>query len=108
MNISNMNFTKISELTKINELNKNNLGLFETQENKESGSFQQLYMDAIKEANQLDKVSSDYSTKLASGQLENIHEAMIAAQKADISMQLVMEVRNKILDAYREITRMQI
>lgn len=103
MNINSLNFNKISEL-----YNKNNLGLFEEQEKKDVGSFHQLYMDAIKEANQLDKASADYSTKLASGQLENIHEAMIAAQKADVSMQLVVEVRNKILDAYREITRMQI
>jgi len=103
MNINNLSFNKISELQ-----GKSSLGLFEVQEKKESGSFHQLYMEAIKEADQLVKISEDYSTKLASGQLENIHEAMIAAQKADVSMQLVMEIRNKILDAYREITRMQI
>jgi flagellar hook-basal body complex protein FliE len=103
MNINSLNLNKIGEL-----YNKNSLGLFEAKEKQETGAFHQLFIDAIKQASQLDAASADYSTKLASGQLENIHEAMIAAQKAELSMQLVVEVRNKILEAYREITRMQI
>ncbi len=103
MNVSSLNLNKITELQ-----NKNTLGLLEAQEGSEVLSFQDLYMNAIKEAEALGKISEDYSVQLASGQLENLHEAMIAGQKADVSLQLVIQIRNKVLDAYREITRMQI
>ncbi len=103
MNINSLYLNKIAELQ-----NNSTQGVLETQKGSEVLSFQDLYINAIKEAEALGKISEDYSVKLASGQMENIHEAMIAAQKADVSMQLVLEIRNKILDAYREITRMQI
>jgi len=42
------------------------------------------------------------------GKSQNIHETMIALQKADLSFQLMMQVRNKILSAYDEVSKMQI
>jgi flagellar hook-basal body complex protein FliE len=45
---------------------------------------------------------------LATGQSQNIHQAMIALQQADISFQLMMQIRNKLITAYEEIQRMQI
>lgn len=85
------------------------LGLFDSESQKVTGgSFQDLLTGAINDLNKLEKASETYSLKLASGDLENIHEAMIAAQKADISLQYMVQIRNKVLDAYREITRMQI
>ena len=45
---------------------------------------------------------------LATGQSQNIHQAMIAMQQADISFQLMMAIRNKLVSAYEEIQRMQI
>ena len=38
---------------------------------------------------------------------ENIHESMIKLEEADLSLRLVMKVRNKALDAYQEVMRMQ-
>lgn len=92
----------------INQLKNTSLGLLEVKEQNNGASFSTLFMEAIKNTDQLVKESNDYSVKIASGEIENIHEAMIAAQKADVSLQLVMQIRNKVLDAYREITRMQI
>lgn len=51
-----------------------------------------------------DKASEDF----ALGNTDNIHDVLIAAEKADISLQFTMQVRNKIMDAYSEIMRMQI
>ncbi len=84
------------------------LGLFDTPTLKTETSFKNYLMEAINNTNKLEKQSELYSVKLASGNLENIHEAMIATQKADVSLQFMVQVRNKVLDAYREITRMQI
>jgi flagellar hook-basal body complex protein FliE len=45
---------------------------------------------------------------MLSGDIQDVHSAMIAVQKADLSFQMMMQVRNKLLDAYHEIMRMQV
>lgn len=71
-------------------------------------SFSAFLKESIEKVNLLEEDARQYDLKIATGQLENIHEAMIATQKADIALQLTMQIRNKILEAYREIMRMQI
>ena len=46
--------------------------------------------------------------RLAIGESDNIHETMLALTKADLSFRVFMEVRNKVLEAYQEVMRMQI
>ena len=46
--------------------------------------------------------------KLAKMETQDIHNTMIAIEKADLSFQLMMQVRNKIISAYEEIMRMQV
>ena len=46
--------------------------------------------------------------KLATGEAKSIHEVMVAMEEADISMRMVVQMRNKIVDAYQEIMRMQV
>ena len=55
----------------------------------------------MQEANQLQE-------GLAAGQHANIHETMIAAEKAGISFRMLTRVQQKAIDAYREIMRMQL
>jgi len=57
---------------------------------------------------ELEKQSKAVAEDFAAGKTDNIHEVMIAAQKADIAIQFTLQIRNKILDAYNEIMRMQI
>ncbi len=70
------------------------------------------FADTLKGAiNTVDKLQKDADVKmqeLAVGKSQNIHETMIAAEKADIALKLMMQVRNKIIDAYQEIMRMQV
>ena len=100
---------KIQELNNVFEIGKNkNLGLFEDKKLKSGSTFSELFTDAISNANLLEKKGEVLAEDLATGQLNNIHEIMINTQKAEIAMQLVLQVRNKVLDAYREISRMQI
>jgi flagellar hook-basal body complex protein FliE len=81
-------------------------------ENEETGniinSFSQYLMNALNKTNDL-KIESDNITEdFAAGRTDNIHEVMIAAEKAGIAMDFTLQIRNKILDAYNEIMRMQI
>lgn len=64
--------------------------------------------NAIKQVNELENQSKTIAEDFAAGKTDNIHEVMIVAQKADIALQFTMQIRNKILDAYNEIMRMQI
>jgi flagellar hook-basal body complex protein FliE len=74
----------------------------------EGNSFGSVLKDAISDIN---KLQNDADNAIAKVQLEDagsIHEAMIALEKAGISFQVMMQVRNKILDAYQEVMRMQV
>ena len=59
---------------------------------------------------QVEQLQGDANTKTAAlldGSGRDVHSAMIAVQEADLSFQLMMQVRNKIVAAYQEIARMQ-
>ncbi len=73
-----------------------------------SAGFQGLLKDAISSINEIQQGASQAVDALATGQSQNIHQAMVALQQADISFQLMMAIRNKLVSAYEEIQRMQI
>ena len=71
-------------------------------------SFGDILKDSVEKAN-LDQHQADTAIKeLVAGRSKNIHETMLSIEKADSSLKLMMQVRNKILDAYKEIMRMQV
>jgi len=84
------------------------LGLFQPKANENHTDFMNVLERAVEETNRLQIESDDYAEKLAAGEVDNIHEVMIATQKADISLQLLSAVRGNVIDAYNEIMRMQI
>jgi flagellar hook-basal body complex protein FliE len=74
---------------------------------KSSGFFEAL-QKSMEDVN-ADQIQADNSIKdLVAGKSKNIHETMLAIQKADLSLKTMMQVRNKILEAYKEIMRMQV
>ncbi len=73
-----------------------------------SGTFEQLLAQGLEKVNQLQKESDSSNILLASGQIDSIHRVMIDAEKANIALQFTVQIRNKIIDAYNEIMRMQI
>ena len=75
---------------------------------QEGDSFLSKLKDAIRDVDELQKESDSAAVDLATGHNKNIHEAMIAMEKADLALRTVTAVRNKILDAYHEIMRMQV
>jgi len=71
------------------------------------GSFLGSLKDAIAQVNEVQLDASQAVDKFVSGESENVHHMMMALQKADVSFQLMMQVRNKLVSAYEDIQRMQ-
>lgn len=71
-------------------------------------SFSEILKNSIGEVNRLQQEADLAVQDLAVGKRKDIHETMIALEKAEVSFQLMMQVRNKIIGAYEEIMRMQI
>ncbi len=74
----------------------------------EGGSFGDMLKSAISTVNELQKQSDVEIQKLMTGETQDLHTTMLAVQKADLSFQMMMQVRNKIVAAYQEIMRMQV
>jgi flagellar hook-basal body complex protein FliE len=75
---------------------------------KSEGGFAAVLKGSLTEVNQLQKKADAAITALASGEKANLHETMIAMEQADLSFRLMMQVRNKIIEAYQEIMRVQV
>ena len=72
------------------------------------GSFGDVLKSSLAEVNRLQKQADAAITELAKGDKVSLHETMIAMEQADVSFKLMMEVRNKIVEAYQEIMRIQV
>ncbi|PIS10962.1 MAG: flagellar hook-basal body complex protein FliE [Bdellovibrio sp. CG10_big_fil_rev_8_21_14_0_10_47_8] len=71
-------------------------------------SFADTLSDAIQSVNSMQQASDKAIQNLATGRTDNIAEVMVAADKADIALKLMVQVRNKIIDAYQDIMKMQV
>lgn len=76
--------------------------------NEAGKSFADTLKEAVGEVNQLHKKSDKLMQDLATGRTDNVADVMIAAEKADIALRVMVQVRNKVIDAYNEIMKMQV
>ena len=74
---------------------------------KSGGDFAQQLKSAIDGVNTEQVKGEKAMSDIATGQVKDLHQAALAIDKAEISMKLMLEVRNKALNAYKEITRTQ-
>ena len=70
--------------------------------------FQNVFEQALKDVEETQQVKTADSYALATGDVDDIAQVMINTEKADIAVQMLVQMRNKILDAYSEIMRMNI
>jgi len=63
---------------------------------------------ALSEVNELQEGSEKAIAEMATGQVKDLHQAALAINKAEISMKLMLEIRNKALSAYKELGRTQL
>ncbi|MBP2650207.1 MAG: Flagellar hook-basal body complex protein fliE [Firmicutes bacterium] len=70
--------------------------------------FGKILADALNDVNKVQQEAKQATNNLATGKIQDISEVVIASEKATIALQLTMQVRNKVVDAYQEIMRMQV
>ena len=75
---------------------------------QQTAGFDNLLGNFVKEVNGKQMAAADTVTGLLSGQNVPLHQAMISMEEASVSFQLMVEVRNKLLEGYQELMRMQI
>lgn len=74
----------------------------------ESGSFEGLLKQSLNDVNELQLKADQAVRQLATGQQQDIHNTMIAMEKADIAFRLLMQIRNKVIAAYETVMRIQV
>jgi flagellar hook-basal body complex protein FliE len=96
----------------INSVGKPNLDVTsvgDRAKSEQSGTaFSEILGNAIDEVNNLQAQAGEEVQKAMTGEITDIHTAMIAVQKADVSFQMMMQVRNKLVSAYQEIMKLQV
>lgn len=88
------------------DLLKNKNGVDKTAQN--GSGFAEELKSAMNEVNELQVGGEKAMADIATGQVKDLHQAAMAIDKAELSMKLMLEVRNKALSAYKEITRTQL
>lgn len=100
------------EILKIAEQLKNGIETRESslqqEQNKSGIQFSSILDKSINEVNQLLVEADKKGVEHAIGKSENLHDAMIAFEKAETAFKLLVQVRNRAIDAYHEIMRMQV
>lgn len=71
-------------------------------------SFQEILTNTVGEVQRLQNEADQSIRQLVAGEVTDVTEAMVAIERADISFQSMMAVRNKIVQAYEEVMRMQV
>jgi flagellar hook-basal body complex protein FliE len=74
---------------------------------KKTEGFNNLLSDMVNEVNELQHVAGDKEKQFLRGEISDVHEVMIAGEEASVAFSLLLEIRNKLLDAYREVMRMR-
>ncbi|TKX32140.1 flagellar hook-basal body complex protein FliE [Campylobacter estrildidarum] len=99
-------------MNNINDLRlNNNVSKTNVSQNSQNGigeEFAKMLKNEIDDLNKAQKTGEAAMTDIATGQVKDLHQAAIAITKAESSMKFMLEVRNKALNAYKEITRTQI
>ncbi|MGC8828570.1 MAG: flagellar hook-basal body complex protein FliE [Verrucomicrobiia bacterium] len=107
-NLQGLGVDKVGGNIPAEEINK--LIQFESQNVKSNsvGSFENLLTNFVNQVNEKQNVADATVKGLLSGQEVSLHQAVIAMEEANLSFSLMVEVRNKLVEAYQELMRMQI
>ena len=71
-------------------------------------SFGEMLLQSINQVSRLQHEADASIEKLATGKQTDIHQTMIAVEKAEVSFELLMQIRNKVISAYENIMRTQV
>ncbi|AMW33458.1 flagellar hook-basal body complex protein FliE [Fervidobacterium islandicum] len=97
----------VDKIGGVNPLRPNVTMNVNNSQNQGVSEFSKVLSEALKNVNDQQKNVEKLTDDFAMGKVSNIHELIVEAEKASISLRLTVEVRNRIVEAYREIMRMQ-
>jgi flagellar hook-basal body complex protein FliE len=98
-----------AELQQLGSINSDNpLQSSASVSSTSSANFANVLGDMVNEVAQKQADAGSAVTGLLSGQNVSLHQAMISMEEANVSFQMMVEVRNRLLDSYQELMRMQI
>lgn len=89
-------------------INNNSFDINKINTKKDNSSFSEYFNSSLDKLKDLQSDADNYKKILATGDVDNIHEVMIATEKAEIALQFTVNIQNKVVEAYKEIMRMQI
>lgn len=93
-------------LESVNPQTRQNKGLTRPYAEQSNGkSFSDTIADSLKHVQVMENEKSTAIQAFASGENQNVHELMITLQKASVTMSMTTAVRNKVMDAYKELSR---
>ena len=95
-------------MLKIGNLESPSKNIFNTNAKKTQESFADFLKESVGKVNQYELESEKMDNLAAIGQTDNIHDTMIASGKSEIALQFMIEVKSKVLDAYKQIMRLQV
>jgi flagellar hook-basal body complex protein FliE len=99
----------MSDINKVANLSTNQLlKQNDTLKQNDGIDFAKHLKSAINEVNSIQRDSEQAIADLATGQVKDLHQAALAISKAETSMKLMLEIRNKALNAYKEVSRTRI
>jgi flagellar hook-basal body complex protein FliE len=103
-----MDISSLTNIAPVTGLNTPLEGtMFKENENRGFGSILQSAVDLLSETNQLENNAEEAEIQFAMGNSQNTHDLKIAQEKASVATAYVVAVRDKVMEAYREIMNMQ-
>ncbi|MBN1971601.1 MAG: flagellar hook-basal body complex protein FliE [Candidatus Delongbacteria bacterium] len=105
--ISSINIPDLGTgINKVNDVRDKTLrNLDSINAGEEKASFKDMLKDFIGDVNTMQKKADDSVNRLASGEITDVHDVMIKVEEANLSFSLMMEIRNKIVEGYKEVLR---
>ncbi len=73
-----------------------------------AGGFLETLTAAVGKVDQQQAAADQAMEKLATGEAKSLHEVLLTVEKADMSMRFFVQMRNKVIEAYQEISRLQV
>lgn len=95
MRIDNISFFELPELKKVDT-------------NSNSTNFSEILKNELDKVNDIQLNAEQATQDLLTGKATDVHQVLIATEEAKLSLEMAVQIRNKLVDAYQEISRMQI
>jgi len=102
MNINPLSSNLVSLLT------SNEAIRFDSNDGQSDSSFANILSESLKTASQADTADKTSALQLLMGQADDLSGLLLDATKAELSLNLALQIRNKVVDAYTEVMRMQV